>query len=619
MRLISLLFVAVLLLARSAWAATPLDSLSPASPLSTTDTLPVCQTAAGCGATNSLLYLPMWQLKSWAVAPYFALTAQSGAQVAVASGGSGSSCTVASPCTLAQAQTNAQSASGAGKIIYLRGNGSAYLLSPSTSNACALLGTAAINLGSSDAGEIWATYPGDSEAVLNGTTSTATAMTAAYASSASLSGTTLTLGGTVQGTWATGMTVYPANAGGVVIQSGGPTTWTVLNPNSVSFSSTQAIGTNAVPFAFQACFPSNAYTNITFYGLKIQHFTWSAIWANHIQYVVEGNEFTDDGNSVVYPNDSAAAMFSQSWGLKFIHNYIHDVNAEGVQIQTAVGDNYGTVIGNNAIINTCIQPSGDTGSYCDSGGVQVEGDSSTSQSAGTINIVNNYIQDVYKAGAGAGADGGQCIYTDGYSWDVNIFGNVCTGYHGVNVLNNASQNIHVLGNIFSLWNNSTYILRYQNAGATANPQTGNVIENNLIVGNYAGSAGAGWQTDPSGLNAMPTVQDNYYWNLAQQGNLVDNACTGQCGSGSVLDQYPIYGSVTPHCWGAILAAATAAYATTGISGSGPPVSPAAYPQQPATWDTPGFWGPPGWTIPQTGTAPVWDTTGGDGVACTTAN
>ena len=72
------------------------------------------------------------------------------------SSGTGTSCTLASPCSITQAQTNARAGAGNAKTIYLR----AGTYSVSSAGTCDFNGDG-IHVGSSDAGETWSYYPPD--------------------------------------------------------------------------------------------------------------------------------------------------------------------------------------------------------------------------------------------------------------------------------------------------------------------------------------------------------------------------------------------------------------------------------------------------------------------------
>jgi hypothetical protein len=534
-------------------------------------------------------------------APSWATTPLSGAQIVSPTGG-GTSCTVASPCSIAQAIINARGASGNGKYIYLRGNAGAYDLTPASANACGLNfnGNPAFYLNNAnDGGEVWTTYPGDTPAVLDGSGGVATVV--GYSSSATLSGTSLTLGGTVQGTWQAGQVVYAQGitTPNVVIQSGSGDNWTVTNPSSQSFSTKAATGTNAVQLAFEIT-SGNSNPPAEFYGLKFQHFSFTAVYTCNSHFTFENNEVTDAGNAATYSNDSAAVYAVNGHDTIINNNYIHDVNNEAINLSaTTAGYAAGGIADNNMIVNSCIVEN--AGSYDDCGAFQYEPPGSSS--GGTVLISKNYIRDVYKAGGGTNSTFGYCIYMDS-TQDVIATGNICTGEMGV-CFYLKGTNLNFTGNICTL-TGGTSGTAIGRLGATVGSGVIN-FHGNIVVGNASGAAGAGWDTDSSG-DGIPVAQNNLYYNYTA-GGTVTNTCTqAQCGTGAVMDQYPVTGNPLLRCWGALMSLSSPA--TVGLVG---------YPQQPAAWDEQGFWGPVGMTMPQTGNSPVWPTTSGDGVSCLSTN
>lgn len=529
-------------------------------------------------------------------------------RIIAAPSGSGTACTVIAPCSISQARTAERAASAGNKNVYLRG-GTYYLPPDAAGSACGLgfNGPGGLQLNSSnDAGSTWQTYPGDTTAVLDGNSSTGMAPVVGYSTSATLSGTTLTLGGTIQGTWQVGQQVFNSAIGGaaVTITGGASPNFTVTNASSISFSSTTAMGSTTT-MAGIVVQSGNSNPAPTITNLQIQDFAFAGIYNCGTHVVAQGNTLTQDGNVAEYPIDSAAIFLSSGHDSSVSNNYIHDVQSEGINASpSGAGTGAGTAIQNNMLINTCIAQT--SASFSDCGAIQIE-NAGTNASGGAMSLVNNYIRDVFTAGAGALADGGYGVYSDS-AWDLTIVGNVVTGVKGVCFFQKGTNILIENGNICDLAGGAsgTAIIRVQTPGANGGAGTGNLFEHNIVVGSISGAAGGGWETD-AGAEPFPTIQNNMYYNYI--GSSVTNTCTQSvCGPGAVGDQAPVLSNPLLHCWGAILAATSPAFS--------PPTS---VPGQGSTWDTPGFWGPTGFTVPHTGTAPVWPTTSGDGVTCTGSN
>jgi hypothetical protein len=110
--------------------------------------------------------------------------------------------------------------------------------------------------------------------------------------------------------------------------------------------------------------------------------------------------------------------------------------------------------------------------------------------------------------------------------------------------------------------------------------TGNAFEDNVVVAGSSGP-GAGFVGVSSPPNPM-TIKNNAYFNYV--GTTTASAGTGGAGS----DSNPTYVNPGVSCWAPTLAA-------------GSPVTnaPVSFP------GIAGGWGPPGFVLPQTGTAPSW--------------
>ncbi len=206
-------------------------------------------------------------------------------------------------------------------------------------------------------------------------------------------------------------------------------------------------------------------------------------------------------------------------------------------------------------------------------------------------MTNNYIQDVNVSSNGA-ADGSGlgafAIYLDDISSNVTATGNVIFGIMSEPVNIHGGINNHFINNVFDLNNPflvSNYINVYfnQSSNGTLLNMAGNQVENNIFVTGAHSGAGQGYHGDLSPPTPM-TISNNFYKNFV--GSSI--ATTGNNGAGS--DASPQQPGTSPliTCWAPILDAASVTRN-----------SPVSFP------GITGSWGPPGFVIPQTGTAPSW--------------
>ena len=363
---------------------------------------------------------------------------------------------------------------------------------------------------------------------------------------------------------------------------------------------------------------------ITFNGLQFQRFGLDAVIAydspviftnNIVHDGMTGSEFGGGGGAIMVASNSLPAPLTAT------HNYCY--NMQGMCTENIVSpvsnvnaNITGAVVSYNFAQNVC-QNLGDCGCY-------YFGEESTVATSTNISVTYNYCRDVYKpigqGMTGTGNQGvapaaGMCIYMDATTSNTTVEYNVCTGQMGWFFQYHGGINNTVKYNILDAGSSSGPSIYYAQAeGDTFHDQgTGNVFSNNIIVENNAPSSAAGgysfWYSE-----SMPPIltQNNLYYNYSNTNYYVlcnpDQGCSPTTGSDRnyVTGTNPLI-----HCWGAIFSPNT----TVGNS----PVSFPTITAQPADYDTPGFWGPPGFTVTHTGTAPSWPTTSGDGVTCTSTN
>jgi hypothetical protein len=150
----------------------------------------------------------------------------------------------------------------------------------------------------------------------------------------------------------------------------------------------------------------------------------------------------------------------------------------------------------------------------------------------------------------------------------------CFNYHGGN-------NNTVSGNICDLGDGllgRQYVWVYQDDSfcSGAGCMSNNVFEGNIVVS-----------------RASIAMGGNLTFISGSDGIIARNNLRYSCGTGAILDSAAV-SNENPglSTWNYLLATSSPAYG-----------SPVNFPKQPSEWGKAGFWGPPGYTVPQTGTAP----------------
>jgi hypothetical protein len=337
-------------------------------------------------------------------------------------------------------------------------------------------------------------------------------------------------------------------------------------------------------------------SNITINGLQLQNFPlWGGITVHggpaYFDYAYQGGQAYQSAgpahgntikNNIVHnlgtsadntpPFDNFAGI--GAWGdvqdTTIANNAVYDVG--GVAIAVGVlqmGPKKGA---NNVVVenNVCYNLNTASGAG-DTGGIYFI--DRTSSSAGWV-IKNNFIRDT-----GPISSSTKAIYLDDNASNVVVTGNVVTGlssfafqfHSGSN--NQASHNIIDLGG-----SGNQFLIEYQNQGP-AGGMTGNTFTNNIVVAKFGGSGSTGDVFYSGDGNAFTNllVQNNIYWNYSSGSIPI---------SGGIMDSSPVV--VNPRMSGWLYS----------ISVNSPVfVAPVNF--TPIT----GNWGPPGYLIPHSGTAP----------------
>jgi hypothetical protein len=264
----------------------------------------------------------------------------------------------------------------------------------------------------------------------------------------------------------------------------------------------------------------NGATGVTVNGLDISNFTSVGI------KVTNGSSNANIINNTIHDmpqygitlDDQGAAVNNTL----ISNNYLYNIGNNGISIYSIYnnGTNDNT-ISNNIIVNAASTIVGGGNPYADAGSIYAQDLNSGASTGNTI--TNNYL----------GQSSGLAIYLDDGASNYTVTGNVLapgqTGYALVQI--HGGDNNVFSGNIGDV---STGLIGgfvfYQQSGNPngARGMTGNVWEDNILVGSIDSGGGNGYT---GGLNppAALTIQNNDYWNYGSGGNLVS---TGSDGAGS---------------------------------------------------------------------------------------
>jgi hypothetical protein len=340
-------------------------------------------------------------------------------------------------------------------------------------------------------------------------------------------------------------------------------------------------------------------SHITINGLKMANFRAYGIWqvgggglgTAGLFAVASGNTYenNDIGFNTV-TSWSSAAIYCDGANPNTIikNNYFHDLGSQGVAMNSYyfTNDSYdGSVIQNNVILRAVQRKS-------DGGAIYLEMFGGTQNTH--VTIANNFILD-YGAPGIFGATG---IYLDQGSSNVTVTGNVVgpatkgsvgtgnAGAFGFQV--NAGNNDHITANILDLGDSGRELIVsywWESGPAYVNNTTNNTFEKNIVISefagrqktNFTGVTGYSYYVHPR-QPTNPTIQNNDYYNYAGGEIRTDGNIVG--------DSNPIFENPQISGW------------TYQIS-EGSPVFKRPMNFRPID----GGWGPPGFVIPRTGTAP----------------
>ena len=385
-------------------------------------------------------------------------------------------------------------------------------------------------------------------------------------------------------------------------------TWTLTSPITMTTADNGEVWENMINTAVDApivdgggnlaeVFELSSGGPFTFNGFTIQHFSQYGIHhdaSNNLSTILIEN-MSIGGSTITGTWNSGAITINGVNGLTVQNNYIHDMESEGISF---FAYNTGNVLDNVLITNNvCLRA---VTAMTDGGCIYVS-DHNGYHSSGNTLITNNYIKDVGASGSNQATG----IYLDDSASYWTLTGNIigppnpagstaASGYTAMGIeVNNGSFNI-IKNNIIDLGptTNVAAILFYYGdnpiTSLTGPNQTGEVVQNNVIITKHAGNQnniqwGNYQYPQFSGGASDYTIGPNLYWNFGG-GQILT---TGTVKS----DSNPVTSNPT------FLNTSTDNY---NLSGSSPVFSaPFNFSALPTTW------GPVGFTIPINGQAPSY--------------
>jgi hypothetical protein len=338
-------------------------------------------------------------------------------------------------------------------------------------------------------------------------------------------------------------------------------------------------------------------SGITFNGFTVQNFYAYGIHhdaSNNLANITITN-MSIGGTTITGNWSSGAITINGVNGLTVTNNYIHDTSSEGISF---FAYDTGNVLDNVLIANNvCLRA---VQAQTDGGCIYVSDHNGYKSSGNTI-IKNNYIKDVGASGSNQATG----IYLDDSASYWTITGNVIgppnpagspasSGYSAMGIeVNNGSYNI-ITNNIIDIGpsTNVAAVLFYYGdnpiTSLTGPHQTGEVVQNNVIITNHAGNQnnvqwGNYQYPQFSGGAGDYTINTNLYWNF---------------GSGNILTDGTVASDTSPHIENPDFSSTTDYNYT--LAGGSPVFS------SPFNFTAiQGGWGPSGFTIPINGQAPSY--------------
>ncbi len=343
-------------------------------------------------------------------------------------------------------------------------------------------------------------------------------------------------------------------------------TWSYYPPDGVNSADFTGGSTGVGTGLYFAIYTSGS-SNLTINGLSIHNFQYAGIGSlggvtnltviNNIifnQYYIPGKASSPGGFTCYGCANTTIS-----------HNVIHDMAAWGINLGNVNGNVSNLLVTGNVIYNTCTN-------LPDCGAIYLYDPEATAKN---IRWTNNFVRD---GNTSAGTGWGAGLYADDCVSNLTATGNILTGKNGYNtIMIHGGSNVHVTGNLTDLAGSNALIFTLQTSdgpGCSKATMSGNEYKNNIVIGEGR-SDGYGLLSG-SPLNA-PSIMNNDYYNYNGAPIVYGNDYT---------DSAPL--NVNPQISGWLYSIAV-----------GSPVfnAPMNFPA------IVGGWGPPGYVIPQTGTAP----------------
>ena len=339
-------------------------------------------------------------------------------------------------------------------------------------------------------------------------------------------------------------------------------TWSYYPPDGYDSASISGGSTGAGSGDYFAFF-FNVTNNLTINGLSIHNFQFAGIggYNGGSNMVVENNLIFNGYDTA--DNSAGGFMCYGCANATISHNVVHDIAQMGILLVEVNGDISNLNVTGNVLYNLC------TG-IADCGALYVQDPSSSGPT--NIKWTNNYIRD---GNTSATVGWGAALYMDDCASNVTATGNVITGKNGGNtIMIHGGFNNIITGNLTDLSTYGNNVAALQTSSCSNNAMSGNEYEHNIVIG---AGGGGGYRIDAGSPPNAPAIANNDYYNYG--GSAISSG-------GAYSDASP--SSVNPQLSG---------WSYTIASGSPVLNSPVNFPA------LVGGWGPPGYTIPQTGSAP----------------
>jgi hypothetical protein len=325
--------------------------------------------------------------------------------------------------------------------------------------------------------------------------------------------------------------------------------------------------------------------NITFNGLTLHHFDYGGIDACDAGNLTVENSIFHDGYNIYtataylcdYDDAPGAVSIVGGQNFHFLHNVIYNMGYSGVSATVGSPGVPGLSISGLVYDSNVLYLTNNASYYpIETFAMYTQDNNYLTAPSVNLRITNNYIRDYGQSYT----DNSRCIYLDNNTSNADVESNICTGIGSVGVFMHGGINDVVVNNIDDMTGAATggFVMAYQTSGSpSTTPMTGNIFTNNTIIMNAATAPAAGVAYPFIGAAAPgnPVVWGNAYYNY---------------GVGSLTSW--INGSASPGGWND---AAPFSTSNPGFSGCYAASIP----------NIPGKWGPPGYQIPNTGTAPSY--------------